>query len=470
MDVVWIVLDSLSYGVTPFARDGPDTMPILEALADERGVVFEHAYVPGPSSPSSHGSFFTGQFPSETGMHEAFPYLSKGPTTIAEVLGDTHESLLISANPYLSNGLGRGFDEVNDLLRAQYMVFPSGNDPKDYASSGAGLGKLTDYVEFVRDGGTPIRSLTNGLAFKWWNWRDAANIPREVADDALTYQYAETMNRRIRAFLAEADSEAFVVANYMDIHPPLDASDEALARFADGYRREDLPIGRNGQEIYERIQADPAYDGTDMYRLLQAAVWDTDRRLGPLVRDLVADGTFVVLTADHGIWFRRARELDEERLHVPLIVFGPEVSPRTVPHTVNILSLPATTFAALDRQGMEFDADATASFRGEDVLGVTEDTLSLTEFIHNPEAPGSPVDPDGAETADIRHDIAAIRGDARVDLLDGELEAIRGDAEAVEALREQVRAHKAESRPKFGTEAITYDASVRDRLEAFGYL
>ncbi|MFC7193459.1 sulfatase-like hydrolase/transferase [Halosimplex aquaticum] len=323
MDVVWIVLDSLSFSATPFAEDGPDTMPRLATLADEQGVIFENAYTPGPSSPSAHGSFFTGQYPSETGMHEAYPYLGNDVPTIAEVLSETHRSLLISANPYISNGLQRGFDELNDLLREQYMLFESGNDPREFEFKGSGIEKIEDYLEFVFTGNTPLRSLINGLVFKRQDPGSTSNLPERVPDDSIRFQYAETMNNRIQSFRASDDSPAFVVANYMDIHPPLDISDEAIEQFFPNRSHTDLPVGKTGQEVYELIQTEENYDGTDMYDLLKAAIWDTDRRVGPLVSELISDGAFVVVTADHGIWFRRDRELDEERLHVPLLLFPP---------------------------------------------------------------------------------------------------------------------------------------------------
>ena len=117
MDAVWLILDSLSFDETPFAADGPKTMPGLADLADERGVVFTSAYAPGPLSPSSHAAMFTGALPSTTGMHEAHPYFDGSCRTIAEALTPTHTSHLISMNMWLSQGLADGFDKYEDFSR-----------------------------------------------------------------------------------------------------------------------------------------------------------------------------------------------------------------------------------------------------------------------------------------------------------------------------------------------------------------
>lgn len=460
MDVAWLIIDSLSYSVTPFAPDGPDTMPHLETLAKQHGIVFTDAYVPGPSSPSSHSAFFTGKLPSETGMHEARPYFDSDLQTIAGALPN-HRSFLISANPFIFSGLDRDFDETDDLRRGKYKIFEKGADPELFAKQYDFDSTLKQYISFVARSGTPLRSFINGVSFKLWNRRETASIPKRSAGDAESYQYANTINDGIRRFRGRIPGESFVVANYMDVHPPLDASDEAIERFVDDADRDDLPIGVRGQDIHERVLADDEYQADDMYDLYKAAVYDVDRKVAPLVEELLAEDTFVVLTADHGIWFRRRREFEDERIHVPLVLFAPDEQSRQVDYTVNLLALPHTTTKAVigDDQG----------FHGYSLFDVAEEKLSLTEFIHDENIDGTPVNPTGEDAGQTRFDIAAIRGNVRVEYVDGVFDVLRGDKDDTADLKESIEA-RLQKYPDVDHGGIEYDETVHQRLKDFGYL
>lgn len=453
MDVIWLIIDSLSYGATPFSSDGPDTMPKLEQLAKERGISFQNAYAPGPTSPSSHGSFLTGELPSTTGMHEAHPFFDGSVPTIAEALSDSHRSFMISANPFIFNGLYRGFDEIEDLKSTSDPPFPEATDPVtfNHVDAGSGVAKARSYLF---DDGKPLRSLANGLNHKL----------RGRQRNRAEWRFAETINERIRDFIYRPGADAFIVANYMEVHPPLDASDDALERFAAGNDREDLPIGVEGKEIHRRIHSDPEYEGEDMYALYKAAIWDIDRRVAPLVRELTDRDALIVVTADHGNWFRREGDLDEERIHVPLLIFDSNTDPDRIAETVNIRSLPRTTLAAIDHP-------EAGSFSGTPLLDVTEHQESITEFIHNDTETGVPVTPSGELGVgdEIVYMIAAIRGNARVDF-DGERTlVIREDPTCEDDLRATIDALR-ESNLAQTSGTIDYDETTRQRLENLGYM
>lgn len=459
MDVLWVILDSLSFGATPFATEGPETMPKLSALAEDSAQVFTKAYVPGPSSPSSHGSFFTGALPSETGMHEANPQFTGSQQTIAEGLSDSHASLLISSNPYIFNGLDRGFDETNDLRRGAYMVFKDAGDPDKFADSEAEGSRVERFSRFLRENDKPVRSLVNAIQYKRVK-RRPGSIPQYAALDDQDYQYAITMNERIREFVADSTDDSLVVANYMDVHPPFDASPEAIERFLPDTPAEDIPIGLTGQSIYERVQAGEADTADRMYDLYKAAIWDVDRKVTPLVSEFVDHGGFVAVTADHGVWFRRNRELDEERIHVPLLLFAPDKRAGRIDHTVSIRSLPSTTMDALE--------EPVDSFPGPSLFDVNSDQLSITEFIHRAGEEGSPVDATGTGDGAIEYDLATVKGDTRLDYCDGTYQLRRGGTHEAE-LRERIQTQLANG-PRGSDTAIEYDETVKQRLEDFGYL
>jgi len=460
MDVAWIILDALSFEATPFAEGGPETMPELSALADEHGVVFTEAYAPGTASPSSHASMFTGELPSRTGMHEAAPYFDSDLPTIGEELADSHRSLLISYNPFIFNGLERGFERTDDLRGSQYMVFDDATDPRKFLVTNRDTPVPKRYLRFLREGGNPLRSFVNGVSFKLWDRRAEGGRPEKIAAESARHQYATKMNREIESFLAEGSEDAFLVANYMDIHPPLGASDEAIERFAPGKSREELPVGLQSSEIIDRIEAGDESVAEDMEQLYHAAIWDTDRKVGPLVRDMVESGAHVIVTADHGSRFTGHGSLDDRRIHVPLLVFAPDAEQRAVDHSVNVRSMAATTLAQV--------APGRDTFDGYDLLDVTEDQVSLTEFVHDSSPTGNSVSAFG-DFETVQYDIAAIKGDTRVDWVDGGFRAL-GDSETERELAEVVERLQAEGLDATDRSPVEYDRDTQERLEDLGYL
>lgn len=115
-NIALIVLDSARadrFGCYGYARP---TTPRIDALAEE-GLLCEAMITQGPWTIPSHGSLFTGLYPSEhaaqwqTGMR-------LGPTvetTLAELLrGVGYSTLCVSENPLITEatGLTRGFDRV----------------------------------------------------------------------------------------------------------------------------------------------------------------------------------------------------------------------------------------------------------------------------------------------------------------------------------------------------------------------
>lgn len=459
MNVVWLLVDSLSFRATPFAEDGPDTTPNLKALADSKGVTFTNAYAPGPLSPSSHASMFTGELPSSAGMYEAHPYFDGQVPTIAEKLRQTHETHLLSLNMWLFQGLDRGFDRTRDFSR-QYLLFRNATDPlnyfRKYDPEGSALRRL---ATFAMADGKPVKSLLNYLNYKRLN----GSLVPEQWGDSENYQYADQINKELRSILDAGGSDNFVFANYMDIHPPFDASDAALERFAPDTSREKLPIGTPPERHITNDEK--SYDPEAMEMLYRAAVWDFDQKLGPVLEDLLAEDTMVIVTSDHGIW-NRDTAYSDNRLHVPLVIFAPDEPPRTVDHTVNLRSLPRTI--------MEYATGESGGFDGQSLLDVTTDQTSVTEVIHHPnevyEKTGR-VDVTKAIESDeeVQRDLVLIENGARVEYIGGEWNEVTGDKETTSKLR--TRGTEILSTPvQQGSSDIEYDAVTKDRLEDLGYM
>jgi arylsulfatase A-like enzyme len=459
MDVAWLILDSLSFRATPFAEDGPDTMPGLATVAAESGVVFANAYAPGPLSPSSHAAMFTGKLPSAAGMHEAHPYFDTNLPTIAKGIGETHRTHLVSLNAWLSQGLQTNFETFEDFSR-QYLVSHNGTDPLTYFRKHDPEGSFVRRLaKFAFHDGKPVRSLANYLSYRF---SDGSLVPQRWGDEE-NYQYADRINERIRTLL-DAKDDHFIVANYMDIHPPFDASEAALERFASDIPTEELPVNVSPERHIPNEKK--SYDPAHMEKLYRAAVWDVDRKVTPLIRELIADGTFVIVTSDHGIW-NCDTAYAENRLHVPLVMFHPDEPARTVDWTVNLRSLPRTT--------MEATEGTDGGFAGHDLLSTTDHTLSITEVIHHPnevyEDTGR-VDVTKAvdRTDSIQRDLVLVDGNARADCIRGEWSMVRGEESDLERLREA--GEDVLQTPVIGNEfdGVSHDAVTRKRLADLGYL
>jgi|GEM_PF-2633338 len=461
MDGVWLVLDSLSFGVTPFAPEGPDTMPNYADLVGRRGINFTSAYAPGPFSPSSHSSFFTGELPSTTGMYEAYPRFDNDLPTIGDVMSETHTTHLVTSNHFLFQGLDEGFDHTDDLGR-QYMVFEEASDPKDFSAKYDDDPRWRRYLNLVVSEGKPIRSLVNGLNYKVGG--DQEIKPKSWGDEE-NFQYASTMCDMIRRRLSES-GDSFVVANFMDLHSPFEVSDEALERYFPDTPHEDLPLEVAARR--DKLRDEKSYDAEQMFGLYKAAIWDFDRKFTPLVEDLVETETFVAVLADHG-WYDTNAAYSDERLHVPLTLFAPGESARTVDRSVSLRSLPRTT--------TEVMRGDDGGFNGPSLLEANTDQTAIAEVIHKPNdiyektlrvyvnRPSDDPDP-----ADLQHDIVVFRGDAKVQFVADEFEAIRGSGAAVDELEREARALLSGDIRGPGEDVEAYDEQTERRLKRLGYL
>lgn len=110
--VVLVSIDTLRrdhLGTYGYPRD---TSPFIDSLA-ERGVVFERAYAPIPSTAPSHATIFTALFPVQHGLRTNGHQLPSGIETLASRLreGDFTTAGFVSTRAqWIPTGLDRGFD------------------------------------------------------------------------------------------------------------------------------------------------------------------------------------------------------------------------------------------------------------------------------------------------------------------------------------------------------------------------
>jgi hypothetical protein len=450
MDAVWLIFDSLSMAATPFGDDGPDTLERLEDLVSKEGVLFNNAYAPGPFSPSSHASFMTGQLPSQVGMNEASPYFNGNFRTIADVHNAPDQSTLISVNPFLFNGLHQGFGTVDRLMSEEYLIFEGGTNPRTFGAKNRTLSRADRYWKFLFQENAPFRSLINGVAFKLWHRLDKTVVGGKESDPGNSYQQAKIINKQVESAVQQA-GDSFVLANYMDVHPPFDATDESLERFANDWDREELPIGNSARDA-------ETFDLRAMYDLYLSAIADLDKRVTPLIRSLVEDDVTVIVTSDHGPWFA-TDALSEERLNVPLVIFTPEEPARTIDHTVSLRALPHTT------ERLVHDEDS--SFPGYNLLDVTTDRTVITEHVHRDTSGRGPFTADKGTDTEIIHDIIVRDGTDYVSRVNGHWESSAPD-EIVANLREKAETVLSDDVASDGRG--TQSGEMKERLKDLGYI
>jgi arylsulfatase A-like enzyme len=326
-NVVLVVLDTVRAGNVSSYGYGRPTSPELDRLAAE-GALFLDATSPSTWSLPSHASLFTGRYPSSHGAHGEHRYLDARYPTLAQVLDRRgYETFCITANPWISDGLGltRGFAWQDTSLREQ---------------GGAGKGfsfvhRLLDRVGLLRDA--------------------------DKGGDAV----ADSFEAWTRARPAANGRPAFVFLNFIEAHFPYHLlPHDALFQFTDrpyGELRQ-ISIDLTGQQFggkglpVERASA-PAkdmYDGGIVY---------SNQLLGRVVEALRARGlldqTVLVVLADHGEilgergdYFGHGPTLYQESIGVPLLVRYPPRIPAgvRVAQPVSTLGVFATI---LDLAGIE---------------------------------------------------------------------------------------------------------------------
>ena len=291
----------------------------LAALAAE-GQVFTNASAPAPWTLPSHGSLFTGTYPSKHGAHADHKRLDGRLTTLAEAFGRAgYETVCLTNNVWITEtfGFDRGFETVYK--------------PWQYVQTDTDFGEIQIRQEGLAKYRTAARALVDG----------------DVLANAANALYGRFLYRRndygagrtnalVRRWLRSrsADSPFFLFVNYLEPHIEY----QPLERFA----RRHLPTDVTYEDAREVSQDAWAYvlgktDHTErelsaLQALYRAEIDYLDARLSELRATLDAadewDDTVVVLTSDHGENVGDHGLMDhqyclyETLLHVPLIVRG----------------------------------------------------------------------------------------------------------------------------------------------------
>jgi len=303
-NVVLVVLDTVRAGNLASYGYGRPTSPEIDRLAAE-GALFLDATSPSTWSLPSHASLFTGRYPSSHGAHGEHQYLDARYPTLAQVLERRgYETFCITANPWISDGLGltRGFAWQDTSLREQ-----------------GGAGQGFSFIHRLLD----RLGLQDG----------------DKGGDAV----AASFEAWARGRPADGGRPAFVFLNFIEAHFPYHLLPrDSLFTFTDRPYGElrgisiDLvgqQFGGKGRSVEEAgAPARDMYDGGIVYsNLLLQRVVEALREQGTL------DRTVLIVLADHGEilgerggFFGHGPTLYREAVGVPLLVRYPPRIPAGV--------------------------------------------------------------------------------------------------------------------------------------------
>ena len=303
--VILVVIDTLRADHLGFYGYDRSTSPELDRWV-ARGLVFDQALAPSPWTLPTFGSILTGLTPSRHGAGARFQTekkwrrapMSGDVATLPETLGQQGFATgAIVNNPFLREhfGAARGFD-------------------------------FYDYEKGRR-----------------------ADVVVDLAQDWISAHGAQPF---------------FLMVHLIDPHLPYDAPDSVAGRFGDVV---DTSITKRGRKpIVENLAALTESDYETIGIRYDEEVAFVDQELGRLFGFLVEqdlwDQTLVVLTSDHGEelfdhgGFEHGHSMFQELLRVPLVFWGPGITPGREAMPVSLVDLAPTILAAT---GSEVSEDLT---------------------------------------------------------------------------------------------------------------
>lgn len=434
------------------------TMPYLDGLA-AGGVLYEKALSSATWSLPAHWSIFTGLYLARHGVWNRHLALSPQYQTIGEFLkGSGYETAAFSNNPHIGikNGFGRGFDTFEELFR------------------------------FRED-------------------RTLLNLAGRAANKALLKLFklkldgAYRTNRSIKKWLSNRSKSQpfFMFVNYMEPHEPYQPPWPYRTRFMDHHVKN---ASESKKTIYSVSQGGKTRSQglSDRDIAVDIAFYDAslaflDSQLQSLLNFMkqqgVLDNSLFIFTSDHGHSLgehqavgHAARWLYDTQVHVPLIMYGPDLLPPglRIPQQVQLVDILPTVVSLVGEQagGRAYPLQGLSLLPAE--LASASRPFSILEAHYWVEE----VDDQAREMVAIRTDeykyIWTPDGaDELYNLKQDPAEnhnLIDQEPAIASELQERLKKWRAQNGPlentgqNYGAMEVKLDAEVEDRLRALGYI
>ncbi|WP_420182763.1 sulfatase [Haloarcula sp. KBTZ06] len=302
-------------------------IPNFESLLDG-AVLYENATAAGPWTVPSHGSMFTGLYPSQHGTSADNPKFNPPNTPIAQILREEgYHTVGISANPWISPGFN--FDKGFDRFKTAYDLFWGGadlGDIRNLSSRREQFRALTDRVTMM----SGAKTIGNIAYEKFWAKRFDSGA-KKITSDALSI------------LKNTADGPQFLFLNYMEPHldyePPDDLARDELP--GDVELEEARQLNQNPWKYIAGQESMSPQHFEILRSLYRTELRYLDTQIGRLLEELkqrnVMDNTCIVIAGDHGENIGDHGLMDHQYclyqtlVHVPLAIRYPDtIAPRNV--------------------------------------------------------------------------------------------------------------------------------------------
>ena len=367
-NVLFVVLDTVRKDhLSIYGHDRPTT-PNLSEFAEEARV-YEEAVAQAPWTVPSHGSLFTGRYPSQHGATQENPYL-EGERTLAESLSAAgYETACYTSNAWITpyTHLSDGFDEQDNFFELLPGEFLSGPLARAWKA-------MNDY--------DILRKAVAGLI-------NVGNYFHKYFESEGGDSKTPTAIEQTKEFIDDADAGFFAFVNLMDAHLPYHPPEAYREEFAPGVKPEDVC---QDTKLYNA----GAYDIDDeeweaIRSLYDAEIAYMDHHIGQLFDWLKQtdrwDETTVVVCADHGELFgehgiySHEFALYEPLINVPLAIKHPELpAGRDEETQVELLDLYHTILDATNVDPLGTDLDRTRSLLSADYREFADGEFAFAEY------------------------------------------------------------------------------------------
>ncbi|SNZ04829.1 Arylsulfatase A [Natronoarchaeum philippinense] len=354
------------------------TAPTISTLGDA-GTRFTRAFSAAPWTLPSHGSLFTGLYPSKHGAYSGHEYLGDAHPTLPELLGEAgYETVGITNNTWVTPE--SGFDGFDTLRKAWQLLPGEGNmlwEMVQVQDEESAQGVFRRALS-----GNPVRNLINAAYAKYLYGRRDSGAERTTGwiDDWLAGR--------------SDDRPFFLFANYIEPHLEYDPPREYAEQFLDDevsyYEAAALE-----QDPWEYLVGNVNHAREEfaiLRDLYQAEIAHLDAQIDRLREALIDagewDDTILVVVGDHGENLGDHGMMDHQYclydtlLHVPLVVHGPGFEDGgEVDDLVSLVDLAPTL---LDAAGAEAPA-AREEFQGRSLhpdTGAEPPEQVYAEYLH----------------------------------------------------------------------------------------
>jgi arylsulfatase A-like enzyme len=338
--VLLVTVDCLRADHAGFMGCGRPTTPFLDSLARE-SFVFPAAITGGAPTYFSFPTILVSRFPLTLGRDQLG--LAPGEASLASVLKDAGYATAAfnAGNPYLSKRFGydQGFDQFQDSLGAEFGPLPDG--AKGTPGNGGWATAFNRRLARLSHRFGPVGAVYDELYFQYCQRWGTPNV--RSLDDQRRFPAADVVVGEALSWLAGlGDTRFFLWLHFMDPHSPYYPTQAALesmgegrmrpfrARYLNSYwNRSDLGprrLSRHCDEIIRLYDAGVRWVDTQMLRLVSA-----------LRESKQWDDCILAFTADHGEEFldhggryHQPGWLNEELIHVPLLLRVPRTTPKAL--------------------------------------------------------------------------------------------------------------------------------------------